>query len=175
MNLSRYICLGWPKQVQNILDRDYSLDLMAYDGQFFNIAVEQKNCDVVKVLLDYFERRQLTKFPAGSNEFLWLKKQMSDVIQVAIEDVELSKDMEELLNLYLPKEETTDYDIEDLMDDYAECETYSQPHTSYEEHDINNNGYSKLTAENIAILGKYLQGTDAFSNVVGGRWLRLIK
>jgi succinate dehydrogenase flavin-adding protein (antitoxin of CptAB toxin-antitoxin module) len=102
--LSTYICwnnnysLKW---VSDVLKSDESLDVMQDDGKLFWVSIELGNIEITKALLDYFEEHQLSKYQEDIAEYHLLKCKMRDILEVAIEDVELTKEMEELLSKYI--------------------------------------------------------------------------
>ena len=114
--------ISWKNKllVSNILNKNTDLDLTYNEGEFFTLAIEDNSVEIVKTLLDYFNNNQLAKYKSGSIEYLLLKNKMRDILEIAIEDVSLSEEMEEVLNPYIPKEENSDSEqelggIEDLI------------------------------------------------------------
>ena len=99
--------ISWKNKllVSNILNKNTDLDLTYNEGEFFTLAIEGNSVEIVKTLLDYFNNNQLAKYKSGSIEYLLLKNKMRDILEIAIEDVSLSEEMDEVLNPYLPKED----------------------------------------------------------------------
>lgn len=111
--------------VLNILNKNKDLDVMYEDGTFFITAIEQNSYDIVNTLLEYFRNNQLSKYEPRSLEFSILKKKMYDIIELAIEDVKLTEEMEKVLAPYLPQEEE-DYQL-DLINDLLVTEDSHNP------------------------------------------------
>jgi hypothetical protein len=65
------------------------------------MAVEDNNIEIVNILLDYFNDNQLVKYTTGSAEYLLLKNKLRDILEIAIEDVDLSQEMKEVLSSYI--------------------------------------------------------------------------
>lgn len=87
--------------VSDLLERNKDLDITYKDGKFFIMSVEDNNIEIVKILLDYFSYNQLVKYTTGSTEYLLLKNKLKDILEIAIEDVNLSQEMKEVLSPYI--------------------------------------------------------------------------
>ena len=48
--------------VLTVLNRNTDLDMTYENGTFFITAIEQNSCDIVSILLDYFQKNQLNKY-----------------------------------------------------------------------------------------------------------------
>lgn len=87
--------------VSNILNKNLDLDLTYNEGEFFTLAIESNSVEIIKTLLDYFNNNQLEKYPSGSTEYLLLKNKIIDILDIAIEDVDLSEEMKQVLSPYM--------------------------------------------------------------------------
>lgn len=125
IDLGNRISWGESKLVSKFLSLNKNLDVLHYDGSFFIRAIEDNNYDIVNTLLEYFRNNQLSKYEPRSLEFSNLKKKMYDIIELAIEDVKLTEEMEKVLAPYLPQEEE-DYQL-DLMNDLLVTEDNYNP------------------------------------------------
>ena len=107
--------------VSHVLENDLTLDLTYNDGEFFILAVDNGNgnVDVLKILVDYFEKNQLSKYQEGSYACLSLRKNMLDIVAKIVDDVKISEDMQAVLGKYLPKEE--DYLVTIATDNSADA------------------------------------------------------
>jgi len=115
--LSRYICRNNDdNEVLEILKKDNTLDVMHDSGSFFNIAIEVNNPNIVKALLKHFERNRLQlyqdhyekfketnleQYRDHSQQYLTLKNKVKGILETAIEDVDLSEEMKEVLSPYI--------------------------------------------------------------------------
>lgn len=116
--LSRYICRNDNKEVLALLENDTSLDVMHDEGTFFNMSIESGYTEIVQTLLDYFNKSQLAKYQNGSTEYLLLKTKIRDILEIAIEDVNLSEEMKKVLSSYIDFEGSEHGTIDDFLDDY---------------------------------------------------------
>ena len=116
--------------VLNILNKNKDLDVMYEDGTFFITAIEQNSYDIVNTLLEYFKNNQLSKHKPRSLDFSILKKKMYDIIELAIEDVKLTEEMEKVLSPYLPQEEE-DYQLA-LNDFLINEDNYNSDYETFE-------------------------------------------
>lgn len=101
--------------VVDVLQKNVALDVTHNNGKFFILAIENNSPTIVKLLLDYFEKNQLSLHKANFYEYHILKNKMRDILEIAIEDVELSPEMKEALSSYLNFEDSNN-DIENLSD-----------------------------------------------------------
>lgn len=108
--LSTYICRNNYNEVLKILKTDSSIDTTYDKGAFFNRAVEDNNYAIVKLLLDHFQANQLEKCKDQYHEQMYLKKKMRDILQIAIEEVSISQEMQEVLKPYISFAEDSDHD-----------------------------------------------------------------
>ena len=125
IDLGNRISWGEAQLVSKLLSLNKNLDVLHYEGSFFIRAIESNNYDIVNTLLEYFENNQLNKYEPRSLEFSILKRKMYDIIELAIEDVKLTEEMEKVLAPYLPQEEE-DYQL-DLMNDLLVAEDNHNP------------------------------------------------
>lgn len=112
--------------VIKLLSLNKNLDVLHDNGSYFIRAIESNSYDIVNTLLKHFENNQLSKYEPRSYEYSCLKKKMFNIIESAIENVDLSVEIQKILTPYLPQEEE-DYQL-DLSD--------SLPPHSYEPSEI---------------------------------------
>jgi hypothetical protein len=103
--------------VSDLLERNKDLDITYKDGKFFIMAVEDNNIEIVKILLDYFNYNQLVKYTTGSVEYLLSKNKLKDILEIAIEDVNLSQEMKEVLSPYIDFEGSEHNTLNDSFSD----------------------------------------------------------
>lgn len=108
--------------VSSILNKNIDLDLTYNEGEFFTLAIENNSVEIIKTLLDYFNEHHLSKYTSGSKEYLLLKNKMRDILEVAIEDVNLSEEMKEILSPHIDFEGSEDGTINDFLEDYQESD-----------------------------------------------------
>jgi len=102
--------------VTKLLSLNKNLDVLHDNGSYFIRAIESNSYDIVNTLLEYFESNQLSKYEPRSYKYSSLKKKMYDIIELAIEDAELTKEMQKILTPYLPqKEEDYQLDLNDSL------------------------------------------------------------
>lgn len=145
--------------VCDLLERNKDLDITYKDGKFFIMAVEDNNIEIVKILLDYFNDNQLVKYTTGSAEYLLLKNKLRDILEIAIEDVDLSREMKEALSPYIDFEgsENNDSFLEDehldnylIPKDQIKVSTLKKSHSENDSHStFDNSKENLLTEENL--------------------------
>jgi tetratricopeptide (TPR) repeat protein len=97
----------------NMLQKNQNLDLLHDDGTFFYMSIQNNDFVTVKILLNYFEQNQLTKYELNSTDYILLKNKLRKILEIAVEDVVLSTKMEEVLSLYINSESSEDELLED--------------------------------------------------------------
>jgi hypothetical protein len=156
-DLSTYICSKNFKVVLDILKKNTELDVTHNDGSFFRIAIENKSTDIVEALLNHFTERQLgplreyfekyetTGLEVYRDNYIQygiLLNKIKDLLEMTIEDIELTVDMKRVLSQYVDFGDAEDDDITtlDLLDEDSSTSTdnsamkYDQ-HSSSEEKD----------------------------------------
>ncbi len=105
------------KLVTKLLLLNKNLDILHDNGSYFIRAVESNSADIVKSLLDYFEKNQLSAYKEGCHEYHILKNKMHDILEMAIEDVELSLEMKQVLSSYLDFEGDLDSRLQEFNEE----------------------------------------------------------
>jgi hypothetical protein len=100
-DLSRQIRRNQLNEVIKILANDFTLNVLAEDGVYFGMAIQEDAHEMVKILIDYFITHQVEPYPNFSYEALCLKKQLRDVLREAIEWQDLSPDMKNVLSCWI--------------------------------------------------------------------------
>lgn len=113
--------IGWKSKelVEDILRKNIDLDLTYNEGELFTLAVENNCVEITKKLLSYVNDNQLAKYNSGSTEYLLLKNKLRDILETAIEDIEVSQEMKEVLSLYI------NFEGSENNDDLLENEVYT--------------------------------------------------
>ncbi len=112
--------------VCDLLEGNKDLDITYKDGKFFIMVVEDNNIEIVKILLDYFNDNQLVKYTTDSAEYLLLKNKLRDILEIAIEDVDLSQEMKEVLSPYIDFEGSENNDSFSDIDQTTFMENFNK-------------------------------------------------
>jgi hypothetical protein len=126
VTLYNYIRRNDLKGVEDILYYNDRLDVVS-EKKYFNMAISNQNVQIVEVLINYFNNVQLVKHKHNQIECLLLKKQLHDVLEYAVEDVEISEEMKKLLSPYLEFGDDNDCeyekDVDEVLSDIEHEET----------------------------------------------------
>ena len=87
------ISSGRVKAAESVLLGNKDFDLTYNDGICFKLALGIRSPEMVKTLIKYFEDNQLSKYELGSQDYILLKNQVREAIELAIEDVSLDNKM----------------------------------------------------------------------------------
>lgn len=157
--LSRYICRNDCQEVSSILAKDNLLDVTYDEGKFFIAAIDEKNVQMVQILIDYFENNQLARCQDQSAEYFILKNKLRGTLETAIEDVEFSQEMKKILSPYIDFEgsEHNDSFIDDEQmhsDLVTDQIKFASVRKSYSANDLHNSTFDNskenlLTEENL--------------------------
>lgn len=114
--------ISWKNKffVQDVLLHNKDLDLLYRNGKFFNMAIENNCTDISEALLEYFKKNQLGKYDSKSEEYDNLKSRLVEVIEIAIDEVNLSSEMKKVLSPYINFEGSDTDTINDFLDNYQE-------------------------------------------------------
>lgn len=121
--MKEYIKLGNRISAQNedlvkdILSSNNNLDVLHGKGTFFIRSIENNNIKIVEALLEYFEKNQLSKYDSRSIEYYNLKTQLIEIIDIAIDEVNLSSEMKEILSPYIDFEGSEHDTLNDSFSD----------------------------------------------------------
>ena len=115
IKLSNYC--GWDQSgnVDRILNQYTDIDLTYDNNIYFKLAIKHNNTKILGILLEYYEKTQL-KGDSNSLEYKVAKHKLQTVLQDAINSVDISEEMQVVLDKYLPKEEDSDQELDDLED-----------------------------------------------------------
>lgn len=139
--LSNYCRWNDNKSVVELLDQSLDIDLTYNDNIYFRLAFKNNNVEMLNSLLDYYEKTQL-QGDSNSLEYKVAKHKLQTVLQDAINSVDVSKEMQAILEKYLPKEEDNDRELDDLED-------IQLPYFS------NNSASAELTEDNLKRLDEH--------------------
>lgn len=96
--------------VKSILTKSNDLDVLHEDGILFRFAISKGNVEICKSLLEYFENKQ---FPLKNKDYEEVKEKLTEILENAIDEVELSPEMQEVLRPYV----NFDNSFEDRLND----------------------------------------------------------
>ena len=115
-NLSDYLSLNQFERAKKVLE-DYpnEIDVTYSDGIFFLFVIEENNLSMLNTLIKYYERNQL-QGDSNSLEYKVAKHKLQQILQDAVNTFTPSKEIQEVLEKYLPKEEdvNSEQDLSDL-------------------------------------------------------------
>jgi hypothetical protein len=118
IRLSDFIASNRGDLVSDILSNTKDLDMTYSDGNFFRLAIDNNNHSVTRDLLSYFESNQLSQCKPSSIKYILLKDKIKNILEVAVEDVELSQGMKGILSPYI------DFEGSERDSDFLEDETH---------------------------------------------------
>ena len=110
IHLSDYIAWGDSNLVTKELSHISNLDLFYNEGRFFNFAISENNYEICKSLIDYFENKL---FPVKNDVYEEAKEKLTEILENAIDGVEVSKETQEVLSPYI----NFDNSFEDRLND----------------------------------------------------------
>jgi len=115
-NLSDYLSLNQFERAKKVLE-DYpnEIDVTYSDGIFFLFVIEENNLSMLNTLINYYERNQL-QGDSNSLEYKVAKHKLQQILQDAVNTFTPSKEIQEVLEKHLPKEEdvNSEQDLSDL-------------------------------------------------------------
>jgi len=122
MSLSDRIGAKKYNMVMSILNNNKELDITYNEGEFFIIAIKNNSVDIVKALLDYFKSNQLanstiSRIEDMSKEAQLLITKIRNILDVATQDIDLSKEMKEVLSPYIDFEDSEHNTLNDSFSD----------------------------------------------------------
>lgn len=113
-DLCDYLSLGQFEVAQKVLDKNI-IDVTYDNGVFFDFTISKNNLDMLNSLLEYYEKTQL-QGDSNSFEYKVAKHKLQQILQNAANTFNLSKEVQAVLDKYLPKEEDSDQELDDLED-----------------------------------------------------------
>lgn len=139
--LSNYCRWNDNKSVMELLNQSLDIDLTYNDNIYFRLAFKNNNVEMLNSLLEYYEKTQL-EVDTNSLEYKIAKHKLQTILQDAINSFDVSKEMQVILDKYLPKEEDSNQELDDLED-------IQLPYFS------NNSASAELTEDNLKRLDEH--------------------
>lgn len=115
IKLSNYCSWDQSENVDRILNQSTDIDLTYNDNIYFKLTIKHNNTKILGILLNYYEKTQL-QGDSNSLEYKIAKHKLQTVLQEAVNSVDISEEMQIVLDKYLPKEEDSDLELDDLED-----------------------------------------------------------
>jgi len=112
--LSNYCRWNQSENAIRIMNEDQNIDIKHKDGEVFLFAIENNNPTILNSLIKYYEKNQL-KGDFESIEYKVAKHKLQQILQDAVNTFTPSKEIQEVLEKYLPKEEDVNSE-QDLSD-----------------------------------------------------------
>jgi hypothetical protein len=145
--LARHIRREDYQDAMDILQNDNSLDVTFKEGTYFIMAIEANNHNFTKALLDYYKEHQLKPYVEHFNKFkentskieyaklayqyISLEEKLKGILAIAIEDVELTSEMQKVLEPYLDfSNNNHDQDFDVVNDDVLSTTGEDTEHSS---------------------------------------------
>ena len=109
--LSNYCRWNQSENAIRIMNEDQNIDIKHKDGEVFLFAIENNNPTILNSLIKYYEKNQLK----GDFESIEYKVAKHKLQQDAVNTFTPSKEIQEVLEKYLPKEDIdSEQDLSDL-------------------------------------------------------------
>ncbi|MCA9749417.1 MAG: hypothetical protein KC414_09950, partial [Romboutsia sp.] len=102
--LSNYCRWNQSENAIRIMNEDQNIDIKHKDGEVFLFAIENNNPTILNGLIKYYEKNQL-KGDFESIEYKVAKHKLQQILQDAVNTFTPSKEIQEVLEKYLPKED----------------------------------------------------------------------
>ncbi len=114
--LSNYCSWDQTENLDRILSQNVGIDLTYNNGIYFRLSIKHNNTKILNSLLQYYERTNLKGY-FESIEYKVAKHKLQQILQDAVNTFTPSKEIQELLEKYLPKEEDSDpeQELEDII------------------------------------------------------------
>ena len=109
-NLYSYCRWNDTEEVINILQQSSDIDILYENGRLFDFALSENNYEICKSLLEYFENKQ---FPFKNKDYEEAKEKLTEILENAIDGIDLSPEMQEVLRSYV----NFDNSFEDRLND----------------------------------------------------------
>ncbi|BBB57756.1 hypothetical protein MPCS_01767 (plasmid) [Candidatus Megaera polyxenophila] len=136
--LSDYCRWDDSNSVIKLLKQNFIIDLTYNDGIYFRLSIKHNNIKMLNSLLQYYEQNNL-KDDSNSLEYKVAKYKLQQILQDAVNTFTPSKEMEVVLEKYLPKEE--DVNSEQDLSDFENLLGFGteEIHPQIEEHNTTTN------------------------------------
>ena len=101
--------INWQLALDKYNNKTDELDVLNGEGILFKIAISKNNFEICEALLSFFENKQ--------NPNQQQKDDLKDILEEITSFSDISKEMQEVLEKYLPKEEDSDseQELEDII------------------------------------------------------------
>jgi hypothetical protein len=109
-NLYHYCRRDYTEKAVAILEKSNDIDVFYEDGIFFKFAISKSNVEMCKSLLEYFNNKQ---FPIHNQDYEEAKEKLTEILEGAIDGLELSQEMKEALAPYINFEDSIDERLND--------------------------------------------------------------
>jgi len=130
--LSDYCRWDDSNSVIKLLKQNFIIDLTYNDGIYFRLSIKHNNIKMLNSILQYYEQTNL-KGDSNSLEYKVAKYKLQQILQDAVNTFTPSKEMEVVLEKYLPKEE--DVNSEQDLSDFENLLGFGSEEThQFEEH-----------------------------------------
>lgn len=132
--LLNYVCWQHIDSAKDLLEKNRMLDVTYRDGEYFIISIQDNSFNIAEALLNHFKEYQLDplrqdfekyeetqniKYQDNYVKYATLLQKIRNILEVAIEDVTLSEEMQKVLSKYLEfgDEQEDDITTLDLLDE----------------------------------------------------------
>lgn len=109
IHLSDYITWNDYNLVTKELSQLIELDVLYDNGRFFKFAILENNYEIFEALLKYFKENQLNKYEINSEEYNNLNNQLIEILENAIDGVDISPEMQQVLSPYINFDNSFEY------------------------------------------------------------------
>lgn len=100
LELDDVIALGNYNLTKGYLDSDKTIDILREEGTLIKLAIRSENIEIVRLVLEYFEENQLSKYKESSLEHAALIHKMRIAVENSIAYID-TDEMRELLKAYI--------------------------------------------------------------------------
>jgi len=104
--------------IVQLFKQHLDLDLTYKKGIYFRFAIKHNNVEMLKMLLEYYEKTQLQGDFGNQYAIPLAKQKLQTILQDAIKSFDISEEVQKVLNQYLSKEE--DSDLEQELGDFGD-------------------------------------------------------
>lgn len=102
-----FCCSDDTKYVNTLLSNFDDIDILYKNGILFDIAIGNKNTEICKSLLEYFEEKQ---FAVKNDRYEKAKEKLIEILENAIDDLDIPLEMKEVLSPYINFDNSFDED-----------------------------------------------------------------
>ena len=113
-NLYHYCRRNYTEKIIETLKEGKDINVLYQEGIFFRFAIKDNNLETCSALLTYFEQKQ---FPNKDDKYLEARDQLQEVLENAICEREISKEMKQVLSPYLNFEDEVDSRLQEFSEE----------------------------------------------------------